>query len=116
MVKRNKQMIVLQSSTYKGGLDMLDDPECNLGDQIYYYFVPDWLCMDVDLNASGCLERNFRSVGDHIYYYFVPDWPGMDANRSVSEGLEPNFEPYYCRLEPYYWRSWRSEGGGGYDP
>ena len=84
-------MIVLQSSTYKGGLGTLDDPECNLGDQIYYYFVPDWLGMDVTRSASECLEPNFRSVGDHIYYYFVPDWPGMDVTRSVSEGLEPNF-------------------------
>ena len=31
-------MLVLQASTYKGGLDTLDDPECNLGDHKHYYF------------------------------------------------------------------------------
>ena len=39
-------MLVLRSSTYKGGLDTLDDPECNFRDHIYYYFVPDWPDMD----------------------------------------------------------------------
>ena len=28
-------MLVLQSSTYKGGLDTLDDPECNLGSFLF---------------------------------------------------------------------------------
>ena len=38
---------VLQSSTYKGGLDVdtLDDPECNVGDHIYYFML-DWPGMD----------------------------------------------------------------------
>ena len=31
-------MLVLQSSTYKGELDTLDDPECNFGITYIYYF------------------------------------------------------------------------------
>ena len=43
--------LVLQSSTYKDGLDTLDDPECNLEDHTYFYFVDDWPNMDV---TRGC--------------------------------------------------------------
>ena len=32
-------MLVLQPSTYKGGLDTLDYPECNLVDHIYFFYI-----------------------------------------------------------------------------
>ena len=35
-------MLVLRSSTCKGGLDLLYEPESNFGDHMYYYFVSDW--------------------------------------------------------------------------
>ena len=41
-------MLVLQSSTYKGGLDTLDDPECNFGDHIYF----STLCMSDQIWTS----------------------------------------------------------------
>ena len=31
-------MLVLQLSTYKGGLDTQDDPECSPGDHLYFLF------------------------------------------------------------------------------
>ena len=59
-------MLALQSSTYKGGLDTLDDPECNLGDYIYYYIVPDWPDMDVTRSCGRVLraELSVRAIGE----------------------------------------------------
>ena len=51
---------------FKGGLDTLDDPECNLGDHIYYYFVPDWPDMDVTRSCGWGLRAEFsvRTIGE----------------------------------------------------
>ena len=61
-------MLALQSSTDKGGLDVdtLDDPECNLADHIYYYFMPDWPDMDITQSCGRGLRAELlvRTIGE----------------------------------------------------
>ena len=40
-VKHNRYLRSSRQLIRWTGLDTLDDPECNLRDHIYYYFVPD---------------------------------------------------------------------------
>ena len=73
--------VCAKSSSYKGGLDMLDDSECNLGDHIYYYFVPDWPDIDVTRSCGWGLraELSVRAIGE------AGDRRG-DAIRDLLEG------------------------------
>ena len=45
-------MLVLQSSTYKGELDTLDDPECNFGITYIFLFLHNWPNTDVTRDAG----------------------------------------------------------------